>query len=236
MTTASHLHHDIAAVESATAELTTTAGRLADPDISAASLCDGWTRGHVLSHLSRNADAIGRLVEWAVTGERQEMYPGGVAARDAEIEAGARRRADEQLDDLTSSAQALAGRLPKLADGFAVAEVEGRGGVTIASADLAFMRLREVVFHHVDLDAGYSFDDVDGELLARFISDALRRLGGDADTPGFTVHTAEGDEWTTGDGSVSVTGTRAGVLLWLARRVPDRVEANGPLPDLPRGS
>jgi maleylpyruvate isomerase len=108
--------------------------------------------------------------------------------------------------------------------------------VTISSADLAFMRLREVVFHHVDLDAGYSFDDVDGELLTRFISDALRRLRGDADTPGFTVRTAEGDEWATGDGSVTVAGTRAGVLLWLARRVPQRVQADGPLPELPRGA
>jgi maleylpyruvate isomerase len=236
MTTTTSPQGDIAAVEAATTDLLATAARLSDADIEGASLCDGWTRGHVLAHLSRNADAIGRLVQWAVTGERHEMYPGGPGARDAEIEAGAHRGADEHLADLTSSARELAGRLPSLAQGLVVPEVEGRGGVTIASADLAFMRLREVVFHHVDLDAGYSFDDVDGELLARFIADALRRLRGDADTPGFTVRTAEGDEWATGDGSVTVAGTRAGVLLWLARRVPQRVQADGPLPELPRGA
>jgi maleylpyruvate isomerase len=236
MTTTTSPQGDIAAVEAATTELMATARRLADADIEAPSLCDGWTRGHVLAHLSRNADAIGRLVRWAVTGERHEMYPGGPGARDAEIAAGAHRGAEEQLRDLTSSAQELADRLPSLAHGIVVPEVEGRGGVTMVAADLPFMRLREVVFHHVDLDAGYSFDDVDGELLARFIADALRRLGGDAETSGFTVRTAEGDEWTFGDGGVSVAGTRAGVLLWLARRVPDRIDVDGPPPELPRGA
>ena len=90
------LVQDIAAVRPATENLLATASRLSDEDLGAPSLCEGWTRGHVLAHLSRNADAISRLVGWAVTGERVEMYPGGQAARDAEIEAGALRGAGEQ--------------------------------------------------------------------------------------------------------------------------------------------
>ena len=83
------------------------------------------------------------------------------------------------------------------------------------------MRLREVVYHHFDLAAGYSFEDVDGELLARFISDAVRRLSMSRHAPDLRLSTAEGDQWTLGEGSVTVTGSRAGMLLWLARRRAD---------------
>ena len=75
-----------------------------------------------------------------------------------------------RLADLAQSAEELDARLSRLESGTAVDAVEGRGGFVIASEDLAFMRLREVVYHHVDLAAGYSFEDVDGDLLARFIS------------------------------------------------------------------
>ena len=42
----------------------------------------------VIVHLSANADGIRRAVEAAARGETGEVYPGGKAARDAEIEAG----------------------------------------------------------------------------------------------------------------------------------------------------
>jgi maleylpyruvate isomerase len=228
--------HDTAAVAAATEDLFDTASRLSDEDLGAPSLCDGWTRGHVLAHLSRNADAISRLVDWAVTGKREEMYPGGQDARDAEIEAGAFRGAGEQLADLRQSAERLADRLPLLEGGTAVEAVEGRGGFVIPSEDLPFMRLREVVYHHVDLAAGYSFEQVSGELLTRFIADAVRRLSMSRRAPDLTLRTSEGEEWTVGEGGVSVTGTRAGLLLWLARRRADGVSADGPLPELPRGA
>ena len=232
----STLLDDVAAVGQATDALVATASGLSDHDLTQPSLCEGWTRGHVLAHLSRNADAIGRLTHWALTGTRVEMYPGGPHARDAEIEAGAGRAAAEQLADLSSSAAALAGLLPSLAGGVVVPEVEGRGGFRIPSESLPFMRLREVVYHHVDLDAGFGFADVDGTLLRRFVDDAVGRLSLSRRAPGITVRTAEGDEWRVGDGRTAVSGSRAGVLLWLARRLPHGVTAVGALPDLPRGA
>jgi maleylpyruvate isomerase len=57
---------DLATLDDHTARLVSTARAL--DDSSAASLCDGWSRGHILSHLARNAEAIGRLAEWAVSG------------------------------------------------------------------------------------------------------------------------------------------------------------------------
>jgi maleylpyruvate isomerase len=231
MTTTADVTSDIAAVEAATADLLATAAGLDDAALREDSLCTGWTRGHVLAHVSRNADAIARLVGWAVPGEPAEMYPGGQAARDADIESGSGRGADEQRDDLTRSARALADRLPALAAGTAVSHVEMRGGAMLPSERLPWMRLREVVFHHVDLRAGYAFSDVDPELLRRFLEDAVRRL---ADSGlDVEVRTHEGDAWTLGSGAVTVTGSRAGALLWLARQRPDGVSADGALPVVP---
>ena len=41
------------------------------------SLLPGWTRGHVLTHLARNADSQRHVLEAAVRGAPAERYPGG---------------------------------------------------------------------------------------------------------------------------------------------------------------
>ena len=150
-------------------------------DVGHPSLCEGWTRGHVLTHVARNAEAIGRLVDWAVDGTPRAMYPGGTPARDAAIEEGARRSVQESVDDVSRTADALAPRLEALRGPWAVDGVEMRGGLVVSPARLAFLRLREVVFHHVDLDAGLTFAAVEEALLREFVDDAVERR---ARTPG----------------------------------------------------
>ena len=237
------LEGDLALVDGATRALLRTAARLRDADLAAPSLCDGWTRGHVLAHVARNAEAIGRLADWAVTGEPQEMYPGGTERRDADIEAGADRDAAEQLRDLEDTAQALAQVLPRLVDGIVASEVEMRGGHLVASRTLPFLRLREVVLHHVDLDAGYTLADVDGDVLVRLLDDAVGRLRLSRRAPSVTLRTDEGESWEVGQpdgegpGATEGTGPRHGLLLWLARRIGSGVtSSSGGLPDLPRGA
>src|SRR5215213_2212164 len=77
---------------------------LSDAHLRAPSLLPGWTRGHVVTHLCRNADAVTNLVEWAATGDERPMYA-SQAARDAAIEAGAGRPVAEQLADAEESAE-----------------------------------------------------------------------------------------------------------------------------------
>lgn len=215
-------------------------------DIRARSLCEGWSRAHILTHVARNADAILRLTEWALDGQRREMYPGGSTARDAEIEEGAlragpaspddRRPAGAFADDLASTAADLAPRLAELGGPLAVDEVEMRGGLRISPLALPFLRLREVVYHHVDLDDGFGFADVEPELLGRFIDDAVSRLRMGSHPPGLDLRTQEGDRWLVGDPTTEIHGSRAGVLLWLARRIDTGVGAEGDLPELPQGA
>ena len=79
---------------------------LTDDDMRAPSLLPGWTRGHVVTHLARNADAFCNLLHWAETGEEHYMYESR-ERRDADIEAGAGRSAH----DLRVDAAASSGRL-----------------------------------------------------------------------------------------------------------------------------
>ena len=46
--------------------------------------------------------------------------------------------------------------------------------------------------------------------------------------------TPDGDQWTIGLGTASVTGSRAALLGWLARGLTDGVDGD-PLPRLPKG-
>jgi maleylpyruvate isomerase len=238
------LQGDLAAVRRHTALLVDHARQLRD--VRAPSLCEGWSRAHVLTHVARNAEAIQRLAQWAVDGEPRPMYPGGTSARDAEIEAGAVRQgpaspqdprpAGAFADDLADTAAELDPVLAALARGLAVDEVEMRGGLMVPSRSLPLLRLREVVYHHVDLADGFSFADVEPSLLHRFLDDAVARLGMGVHPPDLCLSTREGDLWEVGDGGVTVRGTRAAVLLWLARRDPAGVTAEADLPDLPRGA
>lgn len=217
-----------------------TAGLLATahglPDLRADSLCDGWSRAHVLTHVSRNADAIGRLATWAVTGERAEMYPGGTEARNAEIAGGAQRSREDIVADLESSSARVGGLLERLLDGPVTAPtVEMRGSTEVAARQLPFLRLREVVVHHVDLDAGFGFADAEPDLVLALLEDAVARLQGHPKAPAVRIHTDQGDTWAVGEGGESVTGTRPGMLLWLARRRPTGVTGER-VPDLPRGA
>ena len=103
----------------------------------------------------------------------------------------------------------------------AAERVEMRGGYEVPAHRLPFLRLREVVYHHVDLDAGFTFDDVEPELLRAFVGDAVDRLASGSRPPAVTLRTDQGDSWTLGEGTTTVSGSLGGLLLWLARRIDD---------------
>ncbi len=54
--------------------LMTTAAALTDEQARAPSLLPGWTRGHVITHIARNADSLGNLLIWAQTGVQTPQY------------------------------------------------------------------------------------------------------------------------------------------------------------------
>src|ERR1700754_1780512 len=87
--------------------LINTVSQLDDATVRKPSILPGWTIGHVLTHIARNADGHVHRLEGALIGEDVPRYPGGSPQRNGDIEAGASRTAEELLDDITSSAVRL---------------------------------------------------------------------------------------------------------------------------------
>src|SRR5436190_21454509 len=98
---------DIAGAIAAHRRLVEQLAALTDADARRPSLLPGWSVGHVLTHLARNAESHVRLLEAAAAGRVGDQYPGGNAQRAADIEAGAGRPAADLVADVRSSASRL---------------------------------------------------------------------------------------------------------------------------------
>jgi maleylpyruvate isomerase len=107
---------ELAAVEDAFARTTTAVRAMTDDDARQPSRLPGWTRGHVMTHLARNADGLRNLAEGAIANEERVMYPGGAEQREADIDAGAARTAAELRADLERAHAALTATWARLTD------------------------------------------------------------------------------------------------------------------------
>jgi maleylpyruvate isomerase len=166
-------------VGEATARLTATAAGLTDHDVRQPSALPGWTRGHLLTHIARNADGLRNLLVWARTGVPTPQYP-STRARDAGIEAGAGRGAAELLADLRGSAAAFDAEAAALDERAWQVAVRGMRGPGHPAWLTLVRRLVEVEVHHVDLGAGFGPADWPG----RFVREQLPRTVADfADRP-----------------------------------------------------
>ncbi|GAA3457084.1 maleylpyruvate isomerase family mycothiol-dependent enzyme [Dactylosporangium matsuzakiense] len=209
-----------AELERATTRLLAT---LEDLDLTRPSLCPGWTRGHVVTHLARNADAYVNLLTWARTGVRTPAYA-SPAARDADIEAGAGRPAEVQRADLAAAATRLATAIDALPAESWSAVVALPSGTEIPAARLVWSRLCEVELHHVDLDAAYRPSDWPEAFSRRILHDPATPRAATLTTPDGTVLLAVADAPT-------VTGEVHALAAWLTGR-SDGTDLTGDRPDL----
>lgn len=118
-----------------------------DPQLP--SLLPGWTVGHVLTHLARNADALRGMIEGASIGEKRLMYPSADARAEA-IEAGASRPSDVLVDDVRQAAWALESSWARLSPEAWAGHGVTRAGLTPVAL-FPRMRWREVEVHHADI-------------------------------------------------------------------------------------
>ncbi len=223
-------------VAAATGRLLATCRKLTDADLAEPSLLPGWSRGHVLTHIARNADSLVNLLTWARTGVETPQYVSN-EVRDADIEAGAPRPIAEQIADLESSAErfhAAAGSLPPEA---LDAVVRKRSGAEVIARTLPWDRLREVEIHHVDAAAGYTSANWPAEFVARLLPEAVADFAGRDGVPPLRL-VAPGFEATIGAGEpgATVTGEAHALVAWLIGRSDGAdlaVSPPGPLPTLP---
>ncbi|MET7390103.1 maleylpyruvate isomerase family mycothiol-dependent enzyme [Streptomyces sp. NPDC005529] len=221
---------DLASVRAATDRLLTAAAGLDNASVTEPSRLPGWSRGHVLAHVARNADALVNVLEG------RPMYA-SATARDADIERDAPRPLDAQLADVRESAVRFQETGAAPADWSRTVEL--RNGVTDAAARVPFRRWVEAELHHVDLGTGYELEDLPEEFTVREIGFLAERFAGHPDVPSTGLSSDDGGTWTTGGGAaggpVAVRGTAADLLGWLCgRRDGSALTVDGgPLPALP---
>ncbi|MEU6122792.1 maleylpyruvate isomerase family mycothiol-dependent enzyme [Streptomyces sp. NPDC047123] len=219
---------DLASVRDATDRLLTAAAKLNNDSTAEPSRLPGWSRGHVLAHLARNADALVNVLAG------RPMYP-SAETRDADIARDAPRALAEQLEDVRQSAAGFEAQAALPADWSRTIAL--RNGVTDSASRVPFRRWVEVELHHVDLGIGYELEDLPADFVRREITFLASRFSGNPDVPATRV-TDGTHAWSTGrDGEpeITVSGPAPDLVGWLAgRRDGSALTAEGGLlPALP---
>lgn len=210
------------AIDAGTQRLIDAVRTLEEAALRAPSGLPAWSRGHVATHVARNAEALVNLVMHAADGKPRPMYP-SMSARNEGIEAGADRPGPELLADLTATADRFlwaARELPAQRWSNEVTLITGR---TVPAYWLLGARMREVEFHHVDLAAGYDparwspafvgpcLDEIGATMSGRPQMPALLLQSTDTDAPQSWTVVGRGDP-------ITVFGPRTSLLAWLTGR------------------
>jgi maleylpyruvate isomerase len=201
------------------------------------SALPGWTRGHVLAHLARNADSLVNLLTGARTGTDIPQYA-SEQARDQGIEEGAGRPLEEQIPDLAASHQRFLAAAALMTDEDWAAEVRHRSGAVFPACDLAWKRLAEIEYHLVDLDGGYTPAEWPEEFAVTEFHKLCIKLH-NTELPRVELiaeDTEDGGLIGTGEPVLTVQGPLSALTAWLSgrsdgadlRRTPDTA-----LPQLP---
>jgi maleylpyruvate isomerase len=219
-------------VDQATERLIRTAEALDDGTVTEPSALPGWTIGHLLTHVARNADAYTNLLTWARTGVETPAYATPTTRGDA-IEAGAGRPVAEQVADIREAHERFADAAAAMPAEAWTFHLPTTGA---SAAAVPWARLREVEVHHVDLGRGYSPEDWSDAFALRL----LREI-----TTGFPdfdlVLRPHGVEHTltigSPDGAPQVSGPTRSIAAWLSGRADGSdltVSPAGKLPEPPR--
>ena len=203
----------------ATDRLLATVGRLTAADLAAPSLLPGWSRAHVVAHLTLNAEGLAGAVRGVTTDRRVPMYASS-AARDDDIDVLAASDPAALAPRLREACAALASALHDLPPERAATTVERTpgSGPSYTAGDVPLLRLREVEIHHVDLDAGYAPADWPVDFTEALLESESRRPM----ATGFTIHAVDLDRsWPVGAAAASgpvVSGAAADLGWWLTGR------------------
>jgi maleylpyruvate isomerase len=209
---------DSAEIEAATARLLATATTLSDADVLAPSALPGWSRGHVLTHIARNADSLVNRLTTAATGVDIPQYP-SPAARDAGIEAGATRPIGEQIRDLEDSHRRFLTAVDAVPPANWANDTRWMNGDVRPASKILDARLREVAIHHIDLDAGYTESDWSSQFALRILVAVLPAFEVRGIEPVTLVPTDVDLRIDLAGGSaVEVRGTASALATWLLGR------------------
>jgi maleylpyruvate isomerase len=169
---------DISRVSDAHRRLVAAISELSDEHVGGPSLLPGWTVGHVLTHLARNADSHVRRAAAAVRGEVVDQYEGGYAGREAEIEAGAALPASALVADVRGSAEAVEASWRALPVAAWMGRTRDANGRERPLCELPSRRWQEVEVHLVDLRVGVTHRDWPEDFVLEWLGRTRERMWG----------------------------------------------------------
>ena len=232
----------LAQAAEAAARLLRSVEEMAPEQVFQPSALPGWTRGHVLSHISRNADALCNLLRGARTSQPIAMYP-SPEARDRGIEDGAKRPLPDQLADLRASGLRFAAACEAMPDDAWSIPVPHRLG-PFPAFGVPYKRVSEVEYHHVDLGLDYTPAHWPTEFVTRELASLTERLRDAEDLPPLLLHDSDTDTTyrvgTYGIDSgpqsaaepLRLSGPAGALVAWLSGRA-DGTALGVPAADLP---
>ncbi len=196
-----------------------TVDSLTDDQWVGPSLLPGWSRAHVVAHLSLNAEAFAGALEGLREARLVPIYPSD-ERRDTDIEALAQEPYDvirERLFAATSHFRGIAESLP--ASAWAGTVLRLPEGPAWPAADLLGARQREVEIHQADLDAGCTHRDWPAAFSSQLLDQVTRDHADSPTSAEFSIRASDLDTtWPVGAERPVVTGTAADLGWWLVGR------------------
>lgn len=201
--------------------------RMGDDAYAAPSGLPGWSRAHVLTHIARNADGMINLLTWARTGVPTPAYV-SIEARNADIEAGARRSPAAICADVIATSDRLAHEVRAMPAKAWSATIRNVQGKEIPATDITWLRAREMWIHAVDLDVGAAFTDLPAPMVTELIDEVVVTLGAAPGCPPLRLVAQDQERtWTVVPDpdtahddvdAVIVAGTAPTLVSWLLGR------------------
>lgn len=213
---------DFTGLVEATRRLVRTVDGLDADGLAEPSVLPGWSRAHVVAHLTLNAEALTGVLDGIARGEPVAMYS-SQADRDSDIEELAGQDPPELRERFLGCLQPFEAALAAVPDEAWVGDFPRLpDGQRFRRDRIPTMRHREVEIHHADLAADYTAAD----WPAPFAIALVRSLAADRSAHGpFTVTATDVDlSVTVGEGQLEseqgllVTGPVGALGWWLAGR------------------
>ncbi|MEV7596982.1 maleylpyruvate isomerase family mycothiol-dependent enzyme [Kitasatospora sp. NPDC089797] len=206
-------------VRASAARLGADAGALTDRRAGEPSLLPGWSRGHVLTHLARSADAY----RWTLALARTGSAPGpraDAAELDRRLREGAGRGAGALAADLRDSLDGLLRDAAELPVGRRAVLVPALAGWRHPAWYLLWRAWRELEVHHVDLNSGRAPADWPEAFVRQALTETTATLGARG-VPLARVEAADlGQDWPVGGSGPVLRGPGHALLAWFAGRGP----------------
>ena len=203
-------------LDSGTRRLVRSVDSMADDQWAEPSLLPGWTRAHVVAHLTLNAEGLSGALEGVHEGRQVPMYRSD-DARNTDIAALSTASPSSLRDRFLASTTVIGEWVEELADNLAGTTIERTpGGRRFPAREVGVMRAREVEIHHADLALHYTAADWPPEFVVLLFDS---KSGPEHDGEPFVAHATDLDRsWAFGTGGPTISGAGSALAWWATGR------------------